>query len=613
MRYDLIVICLLIACVDSSAQILTNTSLTGKYFARHVMFTTDANNTVTDSRSIIGAVSFDGAGNYSFNGQQVLGATSPAGYSFSGTYSVAAAGFVILTNPQNKALTINARYGVEALIGSSTEATGNTYDFFVAIPSPTVAPNNSLVSNGWFATDFELTAASTAQVRNSYVSLSFDGAGGIGSLSLSGHAANFNAGRTVFQSVSGGTYGVNPDGSGTLMFPVPSGVSGAGPMLGQQLRTMYLSKTGNVMIAGTSGGHDVFIAIRGSVAAAVPFNGQRFWTAGLRVDSAGSSASYAGSASVALADGSFLISRRLHETGSTPLNLTAATTFTLASDGTGSAGPTQIALEQGNAMVGSNTGGALDQSGYEIQFAVPMPPVSGTGVFINPQGVFNAASNGPAGDAISPGEFIAIFGSGFAGSTTVAPSQPFPTSLAGIKVSINGLPAAIYFVSAGQIDCIVPYKLTGTTASIIVTSGSATSNTVALTLAPTSPGIFTLNGSGTSDGSITHADGSLVNPARPAKKGETVVMYVSGLGTLTTPVNDGAGATGVNNATAAIRIYVAGIPIADSAVLYHGLTTLAGLYQINFVVPTTLTVSGELQISLLTADAFTDLVSMAVQ
>ena len=49
------------------AQVLSDSSLTGKYFARHIEFATDTNNIVTDARSIIGAITFDGAGNYSFN------------------------------------------------------------------------------------------------------------------------------------------------------------------------------------------------------------------------------------------------------------------------------------------------------------------------------------------------------------------------------------------------------------------------------------------------------------------------------------------------------------------------------------------------------------------
>ncbi len=90
-------------------------------------------------------------------------------------------------------------------------------------------------------------------------------------------------------------------------------------------------------------------------------------------------------------------------------------------------------------------------------------------------------------------------------------------------------------------------------------------------------------------------------------------MYVSGLGSLTTPVADGFGATGINNATTPLALYVAGIPLPAASVTYQGLTVDAGLYQINFVVPLTLAVTGELPIAILTPDAFTDEVNIAVQ
>ena len=115
------------------------------------------------------------------------------------------------------------------------------------------------------------------------------------------------------------------------------------------------------------------------------------------------------------------------------------------------------------------------------------------------------------------------------------------------------------------------------------------------------------------DGAITHANNIPVNAASPAKKGETVVMYLSGLGALTTPVADGNGATTLNNATTLLQVFVNGIAVQSAAVLYHGLSSEAGLYQINFTVPANLTVSGTLPVAILTPDAFTDEVNIAVQ
>ena len=108
-RSYLVVSLMMLTGALASAQLFSNASLTGKYFARHIEFTTDANNNVTDARSIIGSVTFDGAGNYSFNGQQVVGAGTAAAFTASGTYSMGSGGMLTLTNPQKTTATINGR------------------------------------------------------------------------------------------------------------------------------------------------------------------------------------------------------------------------------------------------------------------------------------------------------------------------------------------------------------------------------------------------------------------------------------------------------------------------------------------------------------------------
>jgi hypothetical protein len=452
--------CFAALCVSAPAQVLSNASLSGKYFVRHLEFTTGSANNVTDVRSIIGVITFDGAGHYSLNSRQTVGIAPAATWSTSGTYSVSAGGIVTLTNPQTGTIDINARFGAEAVVGSSTEVSGNTFDLFVAIPAPTQPQTSSSAEAGWSATDFELTAASTAQVRSSMVALSLDGAGNIGSLTLDGHAANFNGGVPVNQTVRGGTFSLNSDGSGVIAFPLPAGVTGPGAMLSPDARTLYISKSGNVILAGTPGAHDVFVAVRNGTGTNTLTNGQRFWNAGIRVDSSGSSDSYAGSATVIAADSSFISSRRLHETAASAINETAASVYTLAPDGTGSSGAEKVAIEQAN-IIAANTGSQLDPAGYEVSIGTAIPPVLGTNVYVNPQGIVNAASNAPAGDAISPGEFIAIYGSGLSAGTVQAQSLPFPTSLGGVTVSINGSLAPIYFAASGQIDCIVPYEVQG--------------------------------------------------------------------------------------------------------------------------------------------------------
>ncbi|HLW79427.1 MAG TPA: hypothetical protein VKU44_07485, partial [Terriglobia bacterium] len=128
-------------------QTLNNATLSGKYYFRHLLFTTDTSENITDMRSLLGAVTFDGVSSFSFTGQQTTGSNPPAALSGSGTYTMNPAGIVSLTNPQAASLTINARYGTaennEAMVlGSSTEGAANSFDLFVAVQAPT-APASS--------------------------------------------------------------------------------------------------------------------------------------------------------------------------------------------------------------------------------------------------------------------------------------------------------------------------------------------------------------------------------------------------------------------------------------------------------------------------------------
>jgi uncharacterized protein (TIGR03437 family) len=393
------------------------------------------------------------------------------------------------------------------------------------------------------------------------IALTLDGAGNVSAFSLQGHAGSLSGGANIAQTLVGGSYSVNSDGSGAITFPLPP--NGTTPLVGTVARFLQVSQSGNVVLGGT--------------------------------------------------DGDVIQTRRLNEsTFGTALNVTASNAYVTASDGTGSIGPAKIALGPAS-LVGANVGAALDPTGYEIFLGETIPAITGPAVFITPGGVVNAASNAPSGDAISPGEYIAIYGTGLAaGAATALP--PYPTSVNGVSVTINNIPAPIYFVGPGQINCLVPYGVTGATATVIVTNGTA-SNSVTLPLALTSPGIFTQEGTGVGDGAIVHgSDGvTLVNSLAPAKKGEIVVMCMTGLGTLTTPVSDGHGATSIDNATTALQILFAGVPVVSTDVLYAGLSSLPGLYQINFRVPASLTVSGELAVAIATPQAFNDEVNIAVQ
>ena len=258
--------------------------------------------------------------------------------------------------------------------------------------------------------------------------------------------------------------------------------------------------------------------------------------------------------------------------------------------------------------------------GLTVAFKAPV--LTGPGVFLNPTGIANAASSAPFTAGIANGELITLYGSNLAAATVVAPKIPFPTKLGGVTVSINGLAAPIYYVSAGQISVIVPYGNTFGVAQIQVTNNGVASNVVTELVDNTAAGVFTVPPGGLGYGAMVHnATGSLVTKANPAVPGEYVQMFVTGLGSVFPAVADGA-AGPVNplsystyfNADATknqIKVFVGG---ASASVVYAGLApNLAGLYQINFQVPAAGLVSGDNTLDVSGPDSYTAQVVIPVK
>jgi uncharacterized protein (TIGR03437 family) len=133
---------------------------------------------------------------------------------------------------------------------------------------------------------------------------------------------------------------------------------------------------------------------------------------------------------------------------------------------------------------------------------------------------------------------------------------------------------------------IVPYETTSAVAQIQVQNNGMASNAVTEFVNATAPGVFTQLAGGIGYGAVLHADFSLVSPAHPAQRGETVLVYLTGLGDVFPAIQDGAaGPSGPLSQTT--NQFTAAINGVAASVSYSGLAPqLAGLYQLNVLVPT---------------------------
>src|SRR5579872_649089 len=349
-----------------SGQTLDNKTLSGKYFFRHLSLTTDNLENITETRSLWGAIQFDADGNYGFTGLSAAGATPPVAATGHGTYAVDAGGMVTLTNPQNNQLTLNARWGEVTLpkqtifglvpgegilLGSSTEGTSNTFDLFVAIQgAPAV---NTSLSGNYFVSSLGFPSGSGSQVESAWFSLQPDGQGHFADVSASGHGAGVEAGALTSQTLTGATYSVQSDGTGSALFPLQSGLTGATQLFSGH-KTIYVSAKNNVILGGSDDGtsQDLFVALRATVAGQT-WNQKFFWHAGLRFEPGGLASSYTGSL-YTNGSGTFTFTRRLHQlqqAGAITYDFTGANVYSLGPDGTETAELTEIGMGgTGNAF-----------------------------------------------------------------------------------------------------------------------------------------------------------------------------------------------------------------------------------------------------------------------
>jgi uncharacterized protein (TIGR03437 family) len=122
----------------------------------------------------------------------------------------------------------------------------------------------------------------------------------------------------------------------------------------------------------------------------------------------------------------------------------------------------------------------------------------------------------------------------------------------------------------------------------VINNGQA-SNVVTEFVNLTTPGVFTQDESGSGYAAALHVNGSPVTPASPAQAGETVAVYMSGLGTVFPAILDGVGAPS-NPPSTTSNTFNADISGTTANIAFQGLAPgFAGLYQVNIQIPTGLT------------------------
>ena len=197
-----------------------------------------------------------------------------------------------------------------------------------------------------------------------------------------------------------------------------------------------------------------------------------------------------------------------------------------------------------------------------------------------------------AASPVSPGELVTIFGTNL-GPWPLTYSQTdandrIATTLGGTQVWFDGILAPLMYTSGTQVGAIVPFGLLGSTTRVQVLYQGALTSSLAMPVAPATPALFSLDGTGTGPGAILNQDGSLNSPDNPASRGSVVVLYGTGAGAVNPSAVDGQLITAPPYPSPILPLTVSiGQQVAE--VLYAGVApgSVAGILQINILVPET--------------------------
>ncbi|MBV9771526.1 MAG: hypothetical protein JOZ32_18290 [Bryobacterales bacterium] len=215
-------------------------------------------------------------------------------------------------------------------------------------------------------------------------------------------------------------------------------------------------------------------------------------------------------------------------------------------------------------------------------------------------GIVNGASFAK-GQPVSPGGLISIFGTGLASNLATADTIPLSNRLSGVTVTFADLPPAPLLAvipgvpgqSDDQINAQLPWEIgSGTgTVNVMVTTANGTSAAVAVNFVPSMPGIFTSSAGGqlyaiavnSSDSSLAWPQGLAGSGSHPAKAGDILIIYATGLGAVDHQPADGGIPSVLAKTIVTPTVLIGGV---EADVQFSGLAPqFVGVNQLNVQVP----------------------------
>jgi len=219
--------------------------------------------------------------------------------------------------------------------------------------------------------------------------------------------------------------------------------------------------------------------------------------------------------------------------------------------------------------------------------------------------------------ALAPGSIISLFGSNLANGTASAAGVPLSTTLAGATVIMAGVQVPLLYGSNGQVNAVVPVGIgTNTSQQILVQRDNTYSVPISVNVAASEPAVFPypLPGDPLTQGAIVNAISyAVADPNAPAKAGDALAIFCTGLGAVNPPLADGAAAPSSPPANTVVTPTVT-IGGKNAVPFFSGLAPgFVGLYQINVTVPSGITPASQVPVVLSIAGETSPPVTIAVK
>jgi uncharacterized protein (TIGR03437 family) len=219
---------------------------------------------------------------------------------------------------------------------------------------------------------------------------------------------------------------------------------------------------------------------------------------------------------------------------------------------------TNPVASSGTTATINDTAPTADPYNLTICEILAAPPVTVTSIALprgpsvkgmDGSGDVNEVSSGALGTVCSPGGLATLEGTGLTTQDAQnAISFPLPANLAGVRLKVNGVPAPLLFASDTQVNFQCPQVSPGTALDFVLEAeGGVAVQLPRGVMQPAAPRLFAADPSqqgvvliaNTNEIAMAKTEGI---PSRPARPGEYLTIYASGLGEVKDGVTPGTAA-----------------------------------------------------------------------